>query len=105
MTGVITGVLETYEKAATDETLEQEIKDLGDSRAGKSKEEVTELDSQISAKLEEIHALPPEVIDNTEYWEGIMAKEAYVKELLTTRLVVFTKMGAHHLEKIMQELV
>jgi len=74
VTGVITGVLETYEKAATDETLEQEIKDLGDSRAGKSKEEVVEIDLQISAKVEEIQALPPEVIDNTEYWEGYYGK-------------------------------
>ena len=79
VTGVITGVLETYEKAATDETLEQEIKDLGDSRAGKSKEEVTELDSQISAKVEEIQALPPEVIDNTEYWEGYYGKGGLCK--------------------------
>ena len=74
VTRVITGVLETYEKAATDETLEQEIKDLGDSRAGKSKEEVVEIDLQISAKVEEIQALPPEVIDNTEYWEGYYGK-------------------------------
>ena len=28
VTGVITGVLETYEKSASDETIEQEIKDL-----------------------------------------------------------------------------
>ena len=79
VTGVITGVLETYEVAARDETLEQEIKDLGDSRAGKSKEEVTELDSQISAKVEEIQALPPEVIDNTEYWEGYYGKGGICK--------------------------
>jgi len=40
VTGVITGVLETYEKSARDETLEQEIKDLEESRAGKELEEV-----------------------------------------------------------------
>tara|TARA_Y100000401_G_C8318107_1_gene223712 strand:- start:634 stop:1581 length:948 start_codon:yes stop_codon:yes gene_type:complete len=74
VTGVITGVVETYAKPATDETLEQEIKELEESRTGKTLEEVSELDSQISAKLEEFHALPPDVIDNTEYWEGYYGK-------------------------------
>ena len=74
VTAVITGVLETYEKSARDETLEQEIKDLEESRTGKPLEEVAELDSQISAKVEEIQALPPDVIDNTEYWEGYYGK-------------------------------
>ena len=41
VTGVITGVTETYEKSARDETLEQEIEDLEDSRTGKTQEEVT----------------------------------------------------------------
>ena len=44
VTAVITGVLETYEKSARDETLEQEIKDLEESRTGKPLEEVAELD-------------------------------------------------------------
>ena len=74
VTGVITGVPETYEKSARDETIEQEIKDLEDSRTGKSKEEVAEIEQQIQLKLEELHALPPEVIDNTVYWEGYYGK-------------------------------
>ena len=74
VTGVITGVLETYEKAARDETLEQELEDLEDSRAGKKLEEVVEIEQNIKDKLEEIHALPPDVIDNTEYWEGYYGK-------------------------------
>ena len=79
VTGVITGVLETYEKSARDETLEQELKDLQDSRAGKTLEEIAELDSQISAKVKEIQALPPDVIDNTEYWEGYYGKGGLCK--------------------------
>ena len=74
VTGVITGVPETYDKSARDETIEQEIKDLEDSRTGKSKEEVAEIEQQIQLKLEELHALPPEVIDNTVYWEGYYGK-------------------------------
>jgi len=74
VTGVITGVLETYEVAASDETLEQEIKDLEDSRAGKELEEVVEIEQQIQAKLEELHALPPVEVDNTVYWEGYYGK-------------------------------
>ena len=79
VTGVITGVLETYEKSARDETIEQEIKDLEDSRTGKSKEEVAEIEQQIQLKLEELHALPPEVIDNTVYWEGYYGKGGLCK--------------------------
>jgi len=74
VTGVITGVLETYEKSARDETIEQEIKDLEDSRTGKTQEEVTAIEAEIQVKLEELHALPPEVIDNTIYWEGYYGK-------------------------------
>jgi len=74
VTGVITGVPETYMVAASDETLEQEIKDLEDSRTGKTLEEVVAIDAQISAKLEELHALPPVEVDNTEYWEGYYGK-------------------------------
>ena len=75
VTGVITGVLETYEKSARDETIEQEIKDLEDSRtADKTKEEITAIEAEIQVKLEELHALPPEVIDNTVYWEGYYGK-------------------------------
>jgi len=79
VTGVITGVLETYEKSARDETIEQEIKDLEDSRTGKSKEEVAEIEQQIQLKLEELNALPPEVIDNTVYWEGYYGKGGLCK--------------------------
>ena len=75
VTGVITGVLETYEKSARDETLEQEIRDLEDSRtADKTQEEITAIEAEIQVKLEELHALPPEVIDNTVYWEGYYGK-------------------------------
>ena len=74
VTGVITGVPETYEVAASDETLEQEIKDLEESKTGKTLEEVAAIDAQISAKVEELHALPPEIVDNTIYWEGYYGK-------------------------------
>ena len=79
VTGVITGVLETYEKSARDETLEQEIKDLEDSRTGKTLEEVTAIEAEIQVKLEELHALPPEIIDNTVYWEGYYGKGGLCK--------------------------
>ena len=74
VTGVITGVPETYEVAGSDETLEQEIKDLEESRAGKELEEVVAIDAQVQAKLEELHALPPVKVDNTIYWEGYYGK-------------------------------
>jgi len=85
VTGVITGVLETYEKSASDETIEQEIKDLEASRVDQEtgqalpKEEVAAIDAQVQAKLEELHALPPEVIDNTVYWEGYYGKGGLCK--------------------------
>jgi len=80
VTGVITGVPETYEKSARDETLEQEIRDLEDSRtADKTKEEITAIEAEIQVKLEELHALPPEVIDNTIYWEGYYGKGGLCK--------------------------
>ena len=80
VTGVITGVIETYEKSASDETLEQEIKDLEDSRtADKTREEVTAIEAEIQVKLEELHALPPDVIDNTVYWEGYYGKGGLCK--------------------------
>ncbi len=75
VTGVITGVLETYEKSARDETIEKEIKDLEDSRtADKTQEEITAIEAEIQVKIEELNALPPEVIDNTVYWEGYYGK-------------------------------
>jgi hypothetical protein len=80
VTGVITGVLETYEKSARDETIEQEIRGLEDSRtADKTKEEITAIEAEIQVKLEELHALPPEVIDNTVYWEGYYGKGGLCK--------------------------
>ena len=79
VTGVITGVLETYEKSARDETIEQEIKDLEYSRTGKTLEEVTAIEAEIQVKLEELHALPPEIIDNTIYWEGYYGKGGLCK--------------------------
>ena len=79
VTGVITGVLETYEKAARDETLDKELEDLEDSRAGKTLEEVVAIEQDIQDKLAEIHALPPEVIDNTVYWEGYYGKGGLCK--------------------------
>jgi len=74
VTKVITGVPETFMQAASDETLEQEIKDLEDSRTGKTLEEVVAIQAQIQAKIEELHALPPVEVDNTEYWEGYYGK-------------------------------
>jgi hypothetical protein len=80
VTGVITGVLETYEKSVRDETIEKEIKDLEDSRtADKTQEEITAIEAEIQVKLEELHALPPEVIDNTIYWEGYYGKGGLCK--------------------------
>jgi hypothetical protein len=85
VTNVITGVLETYEKSARDETLEQEIRDLEDSRVDQETgqslpiEEVVAIDAQIQAKLEELHALPPEIVDNTIYWEGYYGKGGLCK--------------------------
>ena len=80
VTGVITGVLETYEISARDETLEQEIRDLEDSRtADKTQEEITAIEAEIEVKIEELHALPPEVIDNTVYWEGYYGKGGLCK--------------------------
>jgi|11BtaG_2_1085332.scaffolds.fasta_scaffold00563_2 hypothetical protein len=79
VTNVITGVPETYEKSARDETLEQEISDLEDSRTGKTQEEVTAIEAEIQVKLEELHALPPEIIDNTVYWEGYYGKGGLCK--------------------------
>jgi len=79
VTGVITGVPETYEKPASDETIEQEIKDLQDSRVGKTLEEVEAIEAEIQVKLEELQALPPEVIDNTVYWEGYYGKRQLCK--------------------------
>ena len=76
VTRVITGVPETYEVAASDETLEQEIKDLEDSRVDQETgqslplEEVAAIEAEIKTKLEELHALPTMIVDNTEYWEG-----------------------------------
>ena len=102
VTGVITGVLETQEKSARDETIEQEIRDLEDSRTGKTQEEVTAIEAEIQVKLEELHALPPDIIDNTVYWEGYYGKADYAEELRITQQVVSIKMVAHRLEKIMQ---
>jgi hypothetical protein len=85
VTKVITGVPETYEKSARDETIEQEIKDLEDSRVDHETgqalptEEVAAIDAQIQAKIEELHSLPPEVIDNTIYWEGYYGKGGLCK--------------------------
>ncbi len=80
VTGVITGVPETYEKSARDETIEQEIRDLEDSRtADKTQEEITAIEAEIQVKLEELQALPPDVIDNTVYWEGYYGKGGLCK--------------------------
>jgi len=79
VTGVITGVPETYEVAASNETLEQEIRDLEESRVGKELEEVVAIDAQVQAKLKELNALPPEIVDNTIYWEGYYGKGGLCK--------------------------
>ena len=95
VTGVITGVLETYEKSARDETIEQEIKDLENSRTGKTQEEVTIIEAEIQVKIEELKALPPEVIDNTVYWEGYYGKGGLCK-----RTSFNTHEGVHLNDKI-----
>ena len=74
-------MLETYEKSARDETLEQEIRDLEESRTGKTLEEITAIEAEIQVKIEELEALPPEVIDNTIYWEGYYGKGGLCKSL------------------------
>ena len=79
VTKVITGVLETSEKSVRDETIEQEIKDLEESRTGKTLEEVADIEAEIQVKIEEIQALPPEIIDNTVYWEGYYGKGGLCK--------------------------
>ncbi len=80
VTGVITGVLETYEKSARDETIEQEIIDLQNSRTvDNTLEEITAIEAEVDIKLQELHALPPEVIDNTVYWEGYYGKGGLCK--------------------------
>ena len=79
VTGVITGVLETYEKPGRDETLEQEIIDLEESRTGKTKEEIEAIDIEIQTKIKELQNIPPEVVDNTVYWEGYYGKGGLCK--------------------------
>jgi hypothetical protein len=79
VTRVITGVLETYEEAGKDETLHQELKDLENSRAGKNIEEIIEIEAEMQIKLEQIQNLPPEIIDNTVYWEGYYGKGGLCK--------------------------
>jgi hypothetical protein len=95
VTRVITGVLETYEEAGKDETLHQEIKDLENSRAGKNIEEIVEIEAEMQIKLEEIQNLPPEVIDNTVYWEGYYGKGGLCK-----RTSFNTHEGVHLNDKI-----
>ena len=79
VTRVITGVLETYEEAGKDETLDQELKDLENSRAGKNIQEIVEIEAEMQIKLEEIQNLPPDIIDNTVYWEGYYGKGGLCK--------------------------
>ena len=79
VTGVITGVLETYPIAGTDETLEQELKDLDEQKKQTPIENISEIEGQIQDKLAEINALPPVDVDNTEYWEGYYGKGSLCK--------------------------
>ena len=95
VTRVITGVLETYEEAGKDETLHQELKDLENSRAGKNIEEIIEIEAEMQIKLEEIQNLPPDIIDNTVYWEGYYGKGGLCK-----RTSFNTHKGVHLNDKI-----
>ena len=95
VTRVITGVLETYEEAGKDETLHQELKDLENSRAGKNIQEIVEIEAEMQIKLEEIQNLPPEIIDNTVYWEGYYGKSGLCK-----RTSFNTHKGVHLNDKI-----
>jgi len=79
VTGVITGVPETYPIAGTDETLEQELKDLDEQKKETPIENISEIEGQIQDKLAEINALPPVDVDNTEYWEGYYGKGSLCK--------------------------
>jgi hypothetical protein len=91
VTNVITGVLETYEKSARDETLEQEIRDLEDSRVDQ--------ETGQSLPIEEVVAIDAQIQFTGK---GITEKADCAKELLIIQWVVFTKTEAHLLEKIMQ---
>lgn len=95
VTRVITGVLETYEEAGKDETLHQELKDLENSRAGKNIQEIVEIEAEMQIKLEEIQNLPPDIIDNTVYWEGYYGKGGLCK-----RTSFNTHKGVHLNDKI-----
>ena len=95
VTRVITGVLETYEEAGKDETLDQELKDLENSRAGKNIQEIVEIEAEMQIKLEEIQNLPPDIIDNTVYWEGYYGKGGLCK-----RTSFNTHKGVHLNDKI-----
>ena len=79
VTKVITGVVETYPIAGTDETLEQELKDLDEQKKQTPIENISEIEGQIQDKLAEINALPPVDVDNTEYWEGYYGKGSLCK--------------------------
>lgn len=79
VTKVITGVLETYPVAGTDETLEQELKDLDEQKKETPIENISEIEGQIQDKLAEINALPPVDVDNTIYWEGYYGKGGLCK--------------------------
>ena len=79
VTKVITGVRETYSIAGTDETLEQELKDLDEQKKQTPIENISEIEGQIQDKLAEINALPPVDVDNTEYWEGYYGKGSLCK--------------------------
>ena len=95
VTRVITGVLETYEEAGKDETLDQELKDLENSRAGKNIQEIVEIEAEMQIKREEIQNLPPDIIDNTVYWEGYYGKGGLCK-----RTSFNTHKGVHLNDKI-----
>lgn len=70
VTSVFKGADEISQKQGDTSSIDEEIKTLSDSKAGKSIEEIIEIDKQIQAKQEEKNAVSKTDVDNTVYWEG-----------------------------------
>ena len=70
VTKVIVGHDELETRRGDTSSIDEEIEALEESRAGKTQEEIVEIDQQIQTKLEEINNIPKVDYDNTIYWEG-----------------------------------
>ena len=71
VTNVIVGNDEIYYVEGDCSEIDAEIKSLEESREGKSKEEITEINKQIQVKLQERESVPKIEVDNTVYWESV----------------------------------